>query len=636
MPRRLRTILACAVLALAAHAAPATAGVFAGDVVVGPSPALQTLGGLDLAPDGSGAMTFTMQEGGVPHVYVSRLVSGAWSGPERVDAGLAGPSTQPAVAAGQGGRIVVAFVNGGNVYAVTRASAAAAAVRQAVWSGGGAANPTVDLSVNRKGYLAFTAPGAGGADVRAAFQRDAGPWALAGAALDANPARPAGAGTGRPRVAASADGIGIVVWGEAGRVYARRMHGARPSVVFADASEGLALEGVGAAAADLPVVSAQDDDSFTAVALRATFPGGRTRAVYRRLRGSRFEGPAALDLLPFSSGQSSTDPDVSTVGTGHGIAISSGTTTFPTFATLLRADVAVGPIAQMDTVASTAPTFAAAAAATIRKMIVAWQLTPATGAPAIRARYFEEGVFDPEQTLSRPELGPTLAARGLLVAGDDNGDLAVAYVQDVPGAGPAIAVATVDQPPARFSVKALRGFQRSDRPVLSWTTSREAWGRYFRVLVDGVQVGVTGRRSFRVPAPLGQGAHAWQVVALDRRGQQFAARPSTVRIDSVPATVRARLQGRRRAGTPLRLVVRASDAAPVAVGAAPVQTSGVASIAVSWGDGTPVEAIRREARHAYLRPGRYVLRVTVVDRAGNRVIVRERVRIAKPPRMRKR
>jgi hypothetical protein len=633
---RLRTVLVCAALAaVAAHAAPAAAGVVQGDVVVGPSPALQTLGGLDLAPDGTGAMVFTLQEGGVDHVYVSRLINGAWSAAERLDADLPGPSAQPAVAAGHGGRVVVAFVNGGNVYAVTRAGAAAPAVRQTVWGSGGAASPSVDLSVNRKGYLAFTAPGAGGHDVRVAFSRDAGPWTLVGAALDANPGADAGVDAGRARVAASADGVGVMAWGEAGRVYARRVQGVRPSVVFADASGGLALEGVGATAADTPVVSTQDDDSFTAVAFRASFPAG-TRVVYRRLRGSRFEDPVAVDLLPFASGQGSSGPHVSSVGTGHGIAIGSGDATFLTYAMLLRADVEPGAVVQIDTIASTAPTYAAAAAATIRKMLVAWQLTPASGAPDVRARYFSEGVFEPELVLSRPELGPTLAARGLLVAGDDTGNLAVAYVQDVPGGGPAIAVATVDQPPARFGVVPLRDFQRSDRPLLSWTTSREAWGRYFRVTIDGVEVGVTGRRSFRPRTPLAQGAHTWQVTALDRRGQQFAARVASLRVDSLAPTVSIRVGGKRRARALLRLTVRASDAAPVAPGQAPIRTAGIETIVVDWGDRAPLEQIRRGARHAYARPGRYALRVTATDRAGNRVVVRERLKIAKPPRKRKR
>jgi len=632
---------AALLLALAAH--PARAGLFGGDPVVGPTPALHSLQGLDLAPDGSGAIAYLMDDGGVQHVFVNRFVNGVWSGPERLDADLGSAASQVAIAAGDGGRVVVVFANGGNIYAATRAAAASGWGRQTLWSGGGASDPAVDLSVNGKGYAAFAAPGAGGHDVRGAFARDAGPWAVIGAPLDANAGNDAGTGTARPRVAVSADGVAIVVWGEAGHVFARRLQGTSPSVVAADALDGLVLEGVQAGAADLPVVSTQDDDSFTGVALRAAFDMGggvaRMRAVFRRLRGSRFETPYSVDAAPLVSGQDSSAPHVATVGTGQGLVVAGDLTTNVTNALQLLFDVEPSPpLLQPDSlVPNTAPGFAVPAAATARKMLIAWQVTPAGGVPEVHARYRDGGDFEAEQVVSRADLGPTAAVDGLLAAGDDAGDIAVAYMQDVPGQGRAIAIATVDQPPGRFAVKRVEGFVRTDRPTLSWTTSRETWGRYFRVLVDGVEVGVTGRRSFRPPAPLAQGAHSWQVVALDHRGQQYAAKPSSVKIDSVPAFVRARLSGPRKALATLRLAVQASDTPTgTARKAAGVVTSGVGQILVSWGDRTPAQLIRRGAQHAYARPGRYTLRVLVADRAGNRSTFRLPLKIAKPASRRRR
>lgn len=638
-PLSLSLALLAGAVALLLAAGPARAGLFAGDPVVGPTPALHSLQGIDLAPDGSGAIAYTMDDGGVSHVFVNRFVNGVWSAPERLDADLGGAGTQVAVAAGDGGRVVVVFANGGNIYAATRAGAGSGWGRQTLWSGGGASDPAVDLSVNGKGYAAFTAPGAGGHDVRAASARDGGPWTVIGAPLDANAGNDAGAGAARPRLAASADGVAIVVWGEAGHVFARRLQGARPSVVAVDALDGLALEGVPAAAADLPVVSTQDDDSFTGVALRATFDLGggatRTRAVFRRLRGSRFETPVSVDPAPLGSGQDSSAPHIATVGTGQGLVVASNLTTYATSALQLLFDVEPAPpLLPIDAlVANTAPSYAVPATATARKMLVAWQVTPTGGIPEIHARYRDGGDFEAEQAISRGDLGPTAAADGLLAAADDAGDIAVAYVQDVPGQGRAIAVATVDQPPGRFAVKRLDGFLRTDRPIFSWTTSRETWGRFFKVVIDGVQAGVTGRRSFRPPAALAQGAHTWQVVALDHRGQQYAAKPSSVKIDSVPAFVRARVSGPRRALATLRLTVTATDTPTgTARKAAGVATSGIARITVTWGDRTPAELIRRGARHAYARPGRYTLLVQVVDRAGNRSAFRQKLEIAKPAR----
>ncbi len=270
------------------------------------------------------------------------------------------------------------------------------------------------------------------------------------------------------------------------------------------------------------------------------------------------------------------------------------------------------------------------AAATARKTLVAWQVTPSGGTPEIHARYRDGGDFEAEQAISHP-YGPTNAAAGLFAAGDDAGDIAVAYVQDVPGQGRAIAVASVDQPPGRFAAARAHGFQRTDRPVLAWTSSRETWGRYFKVTVDGVEAGVTGHRSLRPSSALAQGAHTWQVVALDRRGQQYTAKASSVRVDSVPPFATARVAGARRAGATLKLAVRATDTPTgTARKAQDVATSGVKRIVVDWGDRTPRERIRRGTRHAYARPGRYRLRVLVLDRAGNRTTLAQRLRIAKP------
>ncbi|HEX4804723.1 MAG TPA: hypothetical protein VFU94_02385 [Conexibacter sp.] len=638
-PRAALAGLLAAAAALLALAAPAArAGLFAGIPVAGPTPALHALDGLDLAPDGTGAIAYTMDDGGVQHAFVNRLVNGAWGPPERLDADLASAGTQVSVAAGDGGRLLVVFVNGGNVYADTRASAGVGWSRQTLWSGGGASDPNVDLSVNGKGYAVFATPGAGGHDVRAAYEHDAGPWTVIGPPLDADPADDAGTGAARPRVAASADGVAIAVWGEAGHVFARRIWRTSPSVVVADALAGLALEGVQAAAADLPVVSTQDDDSFTGVALRATFDLGggtlRTRAVFRRLRGSRFETPYAVDGATFASGQGSTAPAIATVGTGNGLVVAGNDTTNATSALPLLGDVQPAPLLPIDTlVANGGPGYGVPGAATPRKMLVAWQVTPPGGAPELHARYRDGGDFGAEQAVSQPQYGGSDAANGLLAAGDDTGDIAVAYEQDVPGQGPAIMFAAVDQPPGAFVARRLTGFQRTAHPALSWTTSLEAWGRYFRVTIDGAPAGVTGGLRFRPPAALAQGVHTWQATAFDRRGQSFAAAASTVKVDSVAPYALARLSGVRQAGTRLKLSIKALDTPTgTAVPQPGVATSGVRQIVVDWGDRTARQSILHGAAHAYRRAGRYRLRIVVVDGAGNRTALSAPLRIAKAPK----
>lgn len=634
LARPLAAALAAALLlAAAVAAAPARAGQYNGEVVVGPLATLKSLGNVDIAPDGTGAMVYTVEDSGSDHIFVSRLVNGVWGGPERVDGGLGGTSSQPYVAAADGGRVSVVFANGGSIVAATRVSSATGWASQVIWNAGGASDPHVDLSVNRKGYLAFTAPGGGGHDVRVAYSRDGGPWTLIPTAFDADGNADAGAGTGRPRVGASADGVAVVAWGEAGRVKVRRAVGTRPSVVVADAVTGGGIEGVEPVAADLPEVGVQDDDSFTGIAFRAVYPvsgGTRSRVVFRRLRGSRLENAVSVDGGSFGTGQGSVGPRISNGGIGQGLVLGSNDVTNISFAVPLRADLTPTTPVQVDSVAQSArPTFAVPVTATPLKMLVAWQFTGADGATDVRGRFFNGRDFEPEQVLSAPAPGAVDAARGLDAAADDNGDIVVAWIQ-----GASIAISTIDQPPGAFAPKARpASFERTDRPVLEWTRSREAWGAAYKVTVDGAEVATTPRTSLRVRTPLAQGVHSWQVTVTDRRGQTFAAKAGTVRVDTVAPTATLRVSGARRPETPLRLALRAQDLPPKpAKGAKPAETSGVADAVVDWGDRSRRERIRTAGRHAYARAGRYLVKVTVVDKAGNRTVARQLLKIAAPSR----
>jgi hypothetical protein len=416
-------------------------------------------------------------------------------------------------------------------------------------------------------------------------------------------------------------------------VWARRIQQLRPSVVAADAGADLTVEGVAPVVLDSPVVGVQDDDSFTGIAFRAVFHVGgaeRQRVVYRRLRGSRFEAGVAVDQTPFASGQGSVRPAISNGGVGQGMVVAGNDATHVTYGLLMRADLNPTAVVQLDSgPVSVAPTYAAVAAPTPLKMLIAWQLTTAEGHTEIRGRFYNGTELEPEQVLSVPALGPVRAERGLVAAGDDQGDIVVAFVQEPPGQGPAIAVATIDQPPGRFAPKAQRRpWQRTDRPTVAWTKPREGWGVTFSVAVDGAPAGTTARTSLRLPAPIGQGEHRWQVTATDRRGQQTAARPAVVRVDSVAPRARLRIAAAPRAGVPVRARIHASDPPPR--GARGVRTSGVADAVIDWGDRSRRQRVRTAAEHVFARPGRYVVRLTVRDRAGNRTVVRRVVRVRAP------
>src|SRR4051812_22441444 len=161
-------------------------------------------GGVDLARDGSGAITYVKSDG---HVYLSRMAAGAWQAPERVDAGHAGPATDPVVATADGGALVLAWRDGDRVLGAY--SDGLGLSPPVVLGSGGVGPPDVDMAIQRTAFVTF----AQGGDVRAVRLRR-GAWEAAGAPMDIDPSRAAGAGAGRPRVAVAADGNAVVVWGE--------------------------------------------------------------------------------------------------------------------------------------------------------------------------------------------------------------------------------------------------------------------------------------------------------------------------------------------------------------------------------------------------------------------------------------
>ena len=268
MARRIALLAALAPLVLPAFAGAATPSrFFAGTPVDGPSADIQSLGDLDVARDGTGALAYVKRVAGVDHIFVSRLANGAFQPPEQIDAGLAGAGSQPVVAASDGGRLVVAYVSGGGIFTTVRAAGAPgySATQQIAASG---ENPAVDMSINGVAYLTWSTSG----DVLAArMERAATAFNGVPGPLDIDPAAVAGTGTGRPKVAVAADGIATVVWGEGGDAYARRIFELRLSTAPQDLGAG----------ADEADISGEDDSSFAWTVFRQ---GGQTdRAAARRL-----------------------------------------------------------------------------------------------------------------------------------------------------------------------------------------------------------------------------------------------------------------------------------------------------------------------------------------------------------------
>ena len=258
-------------------------------VIDGPSADIVGLSGISVARDGTGGIVYIRQILGTPHVFLSRLVAGVFQPPQQVDVGLPDASSQPVIAAGNGGLLLVAFLNDGDLYVVEEASATTTPTAPAVLAAG-AQNPAIAMTNFGKAYLAFTVGADGAHDVRAAYYFN-GQWGLEPTPLDAVPADDAGAGTGRPAVAAASDGIGIVSWGEGGHIYVRRVWGTSPSLAFYQADVP-SLGGLTEVSADQPQVAAGGDSSYVGIAFHELLSNGtqqRSRVLARRLVASVFD-----------------------------------------------------------------------------------------------------------------------------------------------------------------------------------------------------------------------------------------------------------------------------------------------------------------------------------------------------------
>ncbi len=637
-------LCACALAATAALAGPAGAArsrapaLAPNDTVVdGPSSDIRSLTGLAIARDGSGALVYTRTVGAVAHVFVSRLAGGAFQAPVQVDPGLAGPSSQPVVAAGQGGLVLVAFINAGTLY-VAQALSADSPLSAPAALFTGAANPTISISNFGKAYLAFTdTAGPGGGDVRAAYYSQ-GQWAVEATALDAAAGDAAGVGTGRPDVVASGDGVGIVAWGEAGHIYTRRVIATTPSTVVEQADPAT-LAGWSETSAGRPSIASGGDSTYASVTFQESLENGsatQSRVLVNRLHGSAFDGAASADGAGAGGPEGADQPQVAVTEYGTGFVTSETNASHELYATALAGNESRGQTGRVDSLPNSDPPDAVPANAGLISNLIAWQQTPGIAGPSeIRLRYASDGAdLSPEQVVSDPSLGATDADQGLAAAGDVAGDAAAAWVQGS-GASTSIVAAQLFQPPGGFVPSNSFRYVVTALPVLFWSPSSELWGAPTYVLrIDGVQVGQTTALELMSPAPLTNGRHTYQLSAVNLAGVTTNAPAATLFVDTVAPHASWKLTGSSIVGTREQLRINYTDPPPAGL---PKSTaSGVSTVYVNWGDGSPRARIRRTtAGHVYRRIRPATITITLTDRAGNKTVIVHKLKIKAKPKPKK-
>ncbi len=609
MRRPRRPVVVLAALLAGVLCAPAQAGFFAGDPIDGPNPELHGLGDIDLARDGTGALAYVRAVGGIDRIFVARFEGGSFRAPEQIDAGLPGPSSQPVVGAADSGRLAIVFVNAGNVYGVVRPAGAGYAAPVPLGSG---LNPSVDLSINGSAFATYTS--AAENVVIARLDRRSNAWSTLAQPADIDPARPAGVGDGRSRVAISADGVGVVTWGEAGHVFARKMFNAGISNAPQDLTPA-SFDGRVSTISDMPDIDAEDDSSYAWAAFRQTFADGSSRVLARRQRGTGFDPPVAVD-----TGEGSVrDPRVDLNGRGLGLATAAtGVSHQPMSALLDRRD-AFGAAARIFAPSAILP-FSVPAISDNNSSYVASALALG-GPPGVLVRRYDDGKADMDFSLARGNFGPVAPELGFDAAVDRAGGLVVAWLQG--GAADRRLVAGFfDRPPATFLGYTSTRCCRGPKPVLTWQAAFNLWGApRYDVLVNGVVVAQTTDTKFALPAPLKDATHRWHVRATDLRGQVTTSKSRLLRVDARKPLLSV---GYKRKGRLVTLSAKAREQVRVAS-----RTSGMKEVVISWGDRTKgaraVSTLR--ARHRYRRKGSYPLTIAARDKAGNEQVSKRTVRV---------
>jgi hypothetical protein len=630
-------------------------------LVDGPSSEIVSLGGVAMAADGTGGIVYLkrvpekvreMVGGQVVettvhrvHVFAARYANDQWYPAQRVDVGQPFPSSFPAIAAGEGGRLVVVWVNH---YSRTTDGLFSASL--APGSSGFQTPVPIDLNIgqatgtypsvamNGAGaalvvYRVITAvsgpsnpeipPGYVLAEIRMA-RFDGEYWSSFGVPINRNPAQAMVAPTAlnSPKVAIDLTGQGLVAWQEPddkfiNRIYARRIFGTVPGNILQvspSTFEGHALNGpADEFALDVGgfgegAVAYRQEPAPGSGFLRprvfvneipTTFdPHGQNFIGARLADGggaaglSAPIGPLSMAVdgkgdydVGFGSGSESLDAPGSEAETGKPVRLDDGSSSVPGNPLLTRAEDGA--------------------------LAAAWRVEEhGAGAVAVLERR-ADGTPN-RQLVSAPRGG---AVRELELAGSHRSDAIVGFLQGE-GANAQIAALAVRAPPGEFVAETPSSWTRAARIPIEWETPLAGAGQLsYAVLVDDEQVaeGITDTRYTLTRSEVRNGVHRVQIEATDALGQVVDSAPATLKVYRSPPKVKVSIHG---------------ASVTVRIGEPNKESPGVAksSVRVRFGDRHSAHG-RTKLRHRYSRAGKYTIVVTADDKAGNKRTMRIRVRV---------
>jgi PKD domain len=611
----------------------------------GPSAEIVDFGGAAMAADGTGGIVYRKRVEGRTHIFAAQYVGGKWGAPQRVDVGETFDSSFPAIAAGEGGRLVVVWTNH---YSSTTDGLFSATIDPG--SGGFQAPVPVDLNIgeatgtypslamNLSGqglvaYRVITAvsgpstpnipPGYVLCEIRMA-RFDGQYWSSFGVPLERNPAQPVPQPTAvnSPRVAIDLTGQGLLAWQEpddsfVSRLYARRIFGMTPGNLLQVSPSTFGGHPLNGPIDELSLDLAGFGEGAVAWRQQPSPGSGFTHARVFAAEiptsfdphGSVFGAAKAVDGPPTADGPAEALGPLSIAVDGKGgfdVGYGSGHQSFD----VAGSEASVSKPVRLDG-GSEVPGDPVLTRAEDGALAAAWKVQSAgSGALAVLERRADG---TPNRSLVAAPHGGAVHQLG--VGGSHRGDAIFGFLQG-DGTNAQIAAVVVRAPPGEFVTSAPSGWVKVARIPLQWEVPLAGAGKIlYSVLVDDREVAeeIFGNQYTLTRAQLVSGIHTLQVQATDSLGQVVDSVPATLKVDHTAPKVNLSV----RAG---RVTVRVIDEPKG-------ESSGVdpRSVKVRFGDGSSGYG-HSTLRHSYAHGGSYTVLVIASDKAGNRTKVRRVVR----------
>lgn len=646
---RLSRRLACAAavaIVLGAAAAPAASAVVGSPVTLdGPSPTIIEMGGVAIAPDGSGGLVYTKEVEGTAHVFVCRYSGGQWSLPVRVDSGNRFAASEPRIAAGDDGQLLVVWVAPDATVSsqIQRGLFSASSGRGSAGFGPsilvdpdvGVASPvepdlagaTASKAIVSYRVVTFDFSGGSGtavqlrpgdvlADIRVARLNN-GRWSRLGVmnrnpAASMRPLSPANA----PVVGIGATGNAVVAWqepdaGGAARIWARRIFSGAvgpPVQVSPSTWEGAPVTGD----ADGLALGVTSFDQARIVS-RVNGAAGTPSRLFIGTFEPNYKAGGANITGPVLAASGTTPLGVAAIGvSGIGGGEGKLRLAFAEGGAIRRFGLdEKGGLSPLSSLGAPAAAPGAEVFSSVDPEgggVTAYTALGVLGTPAVSVlQEFPQGMSQ-TAVLEGTDAGPISQLRG---DGAESGDALVGFRQGEPGNFEIVAD-RISAPPEEFTLQVAKKWVRPAKAILRWDAAPSgAPPVRYAVVLDGqiIRSGLVRQRYRPRPAVLGSGLLRARVLATDAFGGQVLTATAKLRVDGRPPSASASVKG-------AEVTVHLRDA-----------ESGVRIGICSFGDGSKPVRGNAVCRHHYAASGAYTVVVRERDRAGNQATRRLRVTV---------